>query len=137
VDVSSFLPHRRFLFLKLANPFHGFNVGLMKAILETLKRMDECHAVEVLELLFNHNNQNQNIMSKLSELSGNLNALAASVTAANAKLEAIDTAVKNLQVSLADADLAPEQQAALDALTAAVSTNTTDTATLAADAKVP
>lgn len=108
----------------------------MKAILETLKRMDEFHAVEVLELLFNHNNQYQNIMSQLSELAQNLNALTAQVTAANAKLEAVDAAVKAFVAAPADAPLSAEQQAALDNLTAAINTTGTDTATLAADAKV-
>lgn len=75
-------------------------------------------------------------MSQLSELAGNLNNLTAQVTAANAKLEAVDTAVKALVAASADAPLTADQQTALDSLTAALATNATDTATLATDAKV-
>lgn len=108
----------------------------MKAILDFFKNAEENHALAVLELLFNHNNKYQTIMSQLADLPATLAALTAQVTAANSKLEAVDTAVKALIAATGNVTLAADAQTALDGLTAALATTNTDTAALATDAKV-
>lgn len=93
----------------------------MKAILDFFKNAEPNHALAVLELLFDHNQQNNKIMSQLSELAASLNAL-------TTKLESIDTAVKALVAAAANSNVTLDAptQAALDALTAEVGTVATD-----------
>lgn len=79
------------------------------------------------------------IMSKQSDVAGIVTDANTKLTAALAKLNAIDTAVKALVAASTstDADLDPTTQAALDNLVSTVGSVGTEVDTVAADSTVP